>query len=116
MKIWTLALLAAACSGSAADPCPSLAPVSAGQPATVTFASTGEFCLHLDTRSLTRAHLAIQTDAEAGATSSFALRLSKPDGTLLQGGWDVTVGDPARSFASLEWSPPAGTVLEVSLS
>jgi hypothetical protein len=110
----TLLFLVAACGAAAPTEamgdCQVLAPASSGRPAstTATVDATGNFCYHLDTRNLGRAHLMIDAP-----DATVALRLSKPDGTKIADGWDVPVS--SGTFENLEWSPPAKTELDVVL-
>jgi hypothetical protein len=117
MKALFLSIFAVACGVAAPDAaadCKTLAPASAGSPAStkagpINVDSAGaDFCYHLDTRKLGRAHVMIDAP-----NASIALRLSKPDGTKIVDGWDVPVS--SGSFENLEWSPPAGTELDVVL-
>jgi len=77
---------------------------------------TGTFCLHLDASQNRRAHFMASTRNEVGTQSGFTIVMTAPDGTPIETGGDVTVGqtDP-RTFASLERAITGGTVLDVKL-
>jgi hypothetical protein len=121
-RLLVTVLCLSACGGQADNPgCPSrsLTPASAGAPANATVGplvvdtAGADVCLHLDTRALRRAHFMAETQGEPGATPSFTMRLSSSDRGTIVTGWDVQLSSGA--FGNLEWSPPAGTELDVML-
>ncbi len=73
-------------------------------------------CLHLDATGLARAHFMADMPARASTTAAFSTALLDASNHLIVNGWDLSVGqtDPQTS-AHLEWSPPAGQVIDVRL-
>ena len=124
MRRFAFLLALAACGepGAAEGACPrsALAPPSSGRPDSTTIGPLTvdgagvDFCLHLDTRKLGRAHIMAGTPNEPGEVSSYRLTLSRPDGSLIVEGWDVNISGP-QVFTNLEWSPPAKQELDVVL-
>jgi hypothetical protein len=111
-----LLLLVSACggqlptAGSPATPCAPIALDKYGRASsTLTVDQSGlDLCLHLDGRAFSRSHLMADTQ-----NADFALRLDRPDGTIIQAGWDVPVA--GGTFENLEWSPERKSVDDVIL-
>jgi hypothetical protein len=92
---------------------------AAGEPVSlpVTVDAAGfRLCLHLDASLNTIGHFMATTSYVDGASSPLALALLEPDGTLIQEGWDVSVGQTdTKTSAHLEWAMPGGEVRDAVL-
>lgn len=77
---------------------------------------TGRFCLHLDASALYRGHFMASTEAVAGTTSPFTMTLTAPDGTVLDEGWPLTIGEAEPwTFTSYEMAIEGGTTRDLVL-
>jgi hypothetical protein len=106
------------------EPCPAITSLYGMGPATATVIASRtydtagvDYCLALDARDNLRvAHFMVGTPYEDGTTSNFGLTLIAADGSTIQEGWDVGVGQTnTRTFENLEYSIAERIVLSAKL-